>query len=88
MDAPAGPPGRPPFWDLRAWRAMYPGMWAWVLQRLSAVVLLVLFPFHVLNPYKAWLRAAETHRAHVRAELERASGGAPAVLHRRQPLPA
>ena len=58
MDTPAGPPVRPPFWDLRAWRAMYPGMWAWVLQRLSAVVLLVLFPFHVLNPYKAWLRAA------------------------------
>ncbi|HBK78326.1 MAG TPA: hypothetical protein DDZ83_01345 [Nitrospinae bacterium] len=58
MDTPAGPPVRPPFWDLRAWRSMYPGMWAWVLQRLSAVVLLVLFPFHVLNPYKAWLRAA------------------------------
>ncbi len=54
--APPAPPVRPPVWDLSAWRAMYPGMWAWVIQRLSAVVLLVLFPFHVLNPYIAWLR--------------------------------
>jgi succinate dehydrogenase / fumarate reductase cytochrome b subunit len=35
---------------------MYPGMWAWVLQRVSALVLIVLFPIHVLNPYSAWLR--------------------------------
>ncbi|HJP12836.1 MAG: hypothetical protein QF701_16555 [Nitrospinota bacterium] len=58
MASLSGPPARPPFWNLSAWRAMYPGMWAWVIQRLSAVVLLVIFPFHVLNPYNKWLRIA------------------------------
>ena len=53
----SGPPARSSVWDVTAWRAAYPGMWSWVVQRLSAVVLLVLFPFHVLNPYIAWLRA-------------------------------
>ncbi|MEE9275255.1 MAG: hypothetical protein V3V62_08100 [bacterium] len=47
---------RPPISDLLSWRSMYPGMWAWVLQRISAVLLLILFPFHVLNPFIAWLR--------------------------------
>ncbi|MEE9256966.1 MAG: hypothetical protein V3V56_07335 [bacterium] len=54
----SGPTARPSLWDIAAWRATYPGMWSWVIQRLSAVVLLVLFPFHVLNPYIAWLRVA------------------------------
>ena len=58
MASLSGPPARPPFWNLSAWRAMYPGMWAWVIQRLSAVVLLVIFPSHVLNPYNKWLRIA------------------------------
>ncbi len=58
MSSASGPPSRPALWDLTAWRAMYPGMWAWVIQRLSAVVLLVLFPFHVLNPYNQWLRVS------------------------------
>ncbi len=58
MDAPSSSSIRPPFWDLASWRAMYPGMWSWVIQRLSAVVLLVLFPIHVLNPYKSWIRIA------------------------------
>lgn len=58
MASSSGPPARPSFWELSAWRAMYPGMWAWVIQRLSAVVLLVIFPFHVLNPYNKWLRSA------------------------------
>ncbi len=53
----SGPPARSSVWNVAAWRAAYPGMWSWVIQRLSAVVLLVLFPFHVLNPYIAWLRA-------------------------------
>lgn len=56
MTSSSGPPARSSFWELSAWRAMYPGMWAWVIQRLSAVVLLVIFPFHVLNPYNKWLR--------------------------------
>ena len=52
----SGPPARASVWDAASWRSMYPGMWSWVIQRLSAVVLLILFPFHVLNPYIAWLR--------------------------------
>ena len=55
---PSKPTDRPSIWDLSAWQATYPGMWSWVIQRLSAVVLLVLFPFHVLNPYITWLRVA------------------------------
>jgi len=35
---------------------MYPGMWAWVLQRVSALALIVLFPLHVMNPYVEWIR--------------------------------
>lgn len=52
------PTARPPLWDLTAWRALYPGMWAWLLQRLSAVAVLVLFPLHVINPYVDWIRVA------------------------------
>lgn len=42
---------KPPVWKISAWRSMYPGMWSWVLQRLSALALIVLFPIHVMNPY-------------------------------------
>jgi len=51
-----GPPAKAPLWDLTAWRAMYPGMWAWLFQRLSALALIVLFPIHVMKPYIDWLR--------------------------------
>ncbi len=54
----SGPPVPSSVWNVASWRSMYPGMWSWVVQRLSAVVLLILFPFHVLNPYIAWLRLA------------------------------
>ncbi len=53
---PSRPTMRPPFWEFTSWKSMYPGMWAWVLQRISALVLIVLFPIHVLNPYISWLR--------------------------------
>lgn len=58
MDSPRLPPpaARPRPWDLTVWRALYPGMWAWVLQRLSALAVLVLFPLHVMNPYVDWIR--------------------------------
>ncbi len=45
------PATKSPAWNVRAWRSMYPGMWAWVLQRVSALVLIVLIPIHIMNPY-------------------------------------
>ena len=38
------------------WTQMYPGMWAWVLQRLAAILLLVLLPWHWLHPYSQGVR--------------------------------
>lgn len=38
--------------DLQVWRNTLPGMWAWLLQRVSAVFLLVFLPLHFLFPYR------------------------------------
>jgi len=37
--------------DVQAWRATPVGMWAWLFQRASAVLLLVLVIIHLTYPY-------------------------------------
>jgi succinate dehydrogenase / fumarate reductase cytochrome b subunit len=41
-----------------AGKPAYLGMWTWVFQRLSALVLMVLLPWHWVNPYSRPVRVA------------------------------
>ncbi|HSF30939.1 MAG TPA: hypothetical protein VLK82_10780 [Candidatus Tectomicrobia bacterium] len=36
----------------------YLGMWTWILQRASSVILMVLLPWHWINPYSRPVRIA------------------------------
>ncbi len=38
--------------DVQAWRATHVGMWAWLLQRVSAILLVVLLAIHISYPYR------------------------------------
>ena len=46
-------------WTRReAWRDTKAGMWAWLVQRAAAVLLLVAIPLHIANPFRRDVRAA------------------------------
>lgn len=36
----------------------YLGMWTWIFQRLSSVILMILLPWHWINPYSRPVRIA------------------------------
>ena len=38
--------------DLQVWRKTLPGMWAWLLQRVSAVLILCFLTLHFFFPYR------------------------------------
>jgi succinate dehydrogenase/fumarate reductase cytochrome b subunit len=38
--------------DPMVWRSTLPGMWAWLLQRISAILILLLLVLHFLLPYR------------------------------------
>jgi len=38
--------------DGRAWRSTLPGMWAWLLQRVSAILILLFLTLHFFLPYR------------------------------------
>jgi len=38
--------------DLQVWRNTLPGMWAWLLQRVSAILILLFLTLHFLLPYR------------------------------------
>ncbi len=38
--------------DVQVWRSTLPGMWAWVLQRISAVLILIFLILHLFLPYR------------------------------------
>jgi succinate dehydrogenase/fumarate reductase cytochrome b subunit len=38
--------------DVRVWRNTLPGMWAWLLQRVSAILLLLFLTLHFFFPYR------------------------------------
>ena len=39
-------------------RPAYLGMWTWVFQRISSLILMVLLPWHWVNPYSRPVRIA------------------------------
>jgi succinate dehydrogenase / fumarate reductase cytochrome b subunit len=38
--------------DLQAWRRTLPGMWAWLFQRVSAILILFFLILHFFLPYR------------------------------------
>src|SRR4030043_1015499 len=38
--------------DARVWRSTLPGMWAWLLQRISAILILLFLILHFFLPYR------------------------------------
>jgi succinate dehydrogenase hydrophobic anchor subunit len=40
------------------WRDTKAGMWAWLLQRAAAVLLLVVIALHLVNPFRRGVQAA------------------------------
>ncbi|MBI5968669.1 MAG: succinate dehydrogenase [Deltaproteobacteria bacterium] len=38
--------------DLQVWRNTLPGMWAWLLQRVSAILILLFLTLHFFLPYR------------------------------------
>ena len=38
--------------DRKVWRSTLPGMWAWLLQRVSAVLILFFLTLHFFLPYR------------------------------------
>jgi succinate dehydrogenase/fumarate reductase cytochrome b subunit len=38
--------------DPKVWRNTLPGMWAWLLQRISAILILVFLVLHFFLPYR------------------------------------
>jgi succinate dehydrogenase hydrophobic anchor subunit len=45
-------------WTTReGWRATPPGMWAWLLQRAAAVLLLGAIAAHLVNPFRRGVQA-------------------------------
>ena len=43
---------------LEGWRATPAGMWAWLIQRAAAIVLLVVIAAHLVNPFRRGVQAA------------------------------
>jgi succinate dehydrogenase hydrophobic anchor subunit len=40
------------------WRGTRAGMWAWLIQRAAAIVLLVVIALHLVNPFRRGVQAA------------------------------
>jgi succinate dehydrogenase hydrophobic anchor subunit len=46
-------------WTSReAWRATPAGMWAWLIQRAAAILLLAVIAAHLVNPFRRGVQAA------------------------------
>jgi succinate dehydrogenase hydrophobic anchor subunit len=78
MTASAMPTGqqtaRPPelrrqWTSAEAWRDTRAGMWAWLIQRTAAVLLLVVIALHLVNPFRRGVQAALLALALVHALL-------------------
>jgi len=45
-------------WDAEGWRDTKAGMWAWLIQRAAAILLLVVIALHLMNPFRREVQAA------------------------------
>jgi succinate dehydrogenase hydrophobic anchor subunit len=43
---------------VEGWRGTRAGMWAWLIQRAAAVLLLVVIAAHLINPFRRGVQAA------------------------------
>ena len=44
-------------WDREGWRDTKSGMWAWLIQRAAAVLLLIVIVLHLTNPFRLGVQA-------------------------------
>jgi succinate dehydrogenase hydrophobic anchor subunit len=44
--------------SVEGWRGTRAGMWAWLIQRMAAVLLLVVIAAHLVNPFRRGVQAA------------------------------
>ena len=44
--------------SLEGWRGTPAGMWAWLIQRAAAILLLVVIVAHLVNPFRRGVQAA------------------------------
>lgn len=45
-------------WGAEGWRDTRAGMWAWLIQRAAAILLLAVVAFHLVNPFRRGVQAA------------------------------
>ena len=45
-------------WGPEGWRDTKVGMWAWLIQRAAAILLLVVVALHFINPFRRGVQAA------------------------------
>ncbi|HYE89477.1 MAG TPA: hypothetical protein VEA38_00600 [Terriglobales bacterium] len=45
-------------WGAEGWRDTKAGMWAWLIQRAAAILLLVVIVLHLVNPFRRGVQAA------------------------------
>ncbi|MBM4438865.1 MAG: succinate dehydrogenase [Candidatus Rokubacteria bacterium] len=45
-------------WGAEGWRDTKTGMWAWLIQRAAAILLLVVIVLHLVNPFRRGVQAA------------------------------
>jgi succinate dehydrogenase hydrophobic anchor subunit len=45
-------------WGAEGWRDTKAGMWAWLIQRAAAILLLLVVALHLTNPFRRGVQAA------------------------------
>ena len=45
-------------WGAEGWRDTKAGMWAWLIQRAAAILLLLVVALHLANPFRRGVQAA------------------------------
>ena len=45
-------------WGAEGWRETRVGMWAWLIQRAAAILLLLVITLHLVNPFRRGVQAA------------------------------
>ena len=45
-------------WGAEGWRDTKAGMWAWLIQRAAAILLLLVIALHLANPFRRGVQAA------------------------------